>query len=133
MCGDALGLPADRGSEPSCSECGYLSWFRLQEFGQTVVINLLPELDLEYSDVARVVACILGRRPETQVVIVNLSMVRYIGSTFLDRLIIAKRRLTASHARLILCGFNAVVGEVFRVTRLDHFFEIADADAVVPQ
>jgi len=109
-----------------------MSWFRLQEFGHTAVINLLPELDLEYSDVAELVTCILRRRPETQAVIVNLSMVQYIGSTFLDRLIMAKKRLAAAGVRLVLCGFNPVVGEVFRVTRLDRFFEIAEAEAVLP-
>jgi anti-sigma B factor antagonist len=107
-------------------------WYRIQEFGNTVVVNVLPSLDLERSDIVQVVDSIIRRRPEAHVV-VNLSLVQYIGSTFLDRLIISKRRLAASNGRLILCGFNPVVEEIFRVTRLDGFFEIADQDAAVPE
>ena len=62
-----------------------------------------------------------------------MSLVQYIGSTFLGHLIAAKQKVTASHGRFILCGFNPVVEEVFRVTRLDGFFEIADVEAVVPK
>lgn len=103
----------------------------MQEFGHTVVINVMSSLDLEHSDIARVVEFIIRRRTETHVV-VNLSLVKYVGSTFLDRLIMAKKRLVAANGRFILCGFNSVVEEIFRVTRLDGFFEIADEDAAIP-
>ena len=126
VCGKRLG------GDIACSECGHASWFRIQEFGNTVVINVLPSLDLEYSDLARVVHFLTRRRTETHVV-VNLSLVQYIGSTFLDRLIVSKRLLTNAHGKLILCGFNPVIEEVFRVTKLDGYFEIVDKDAAVPK
>ncbi len=100
-------------------------WFRIQEFGHTVIINVLPSLDLERSDIARVVEFLIRRRTETRVV-VNLSLVQYIGSTFLDRLIIAKKKLAAANGRFVLCGCNPVVEEILRVTKLDGFFEIDD-------
>jgi anti-sigma B factor antagonist len=132
VCGNRLGVPVDRdnGNTP-CSRCGHSSWFRIQEFGNTVMINVLPSLDLEYSDIAQVVEFIVRRRTETHVV-VNLSLVQYIGSTFLGSLILSKKKLAAADGRLILCGFNPVVEEIFRVTKLDGFFEIADEEAVVP-
>jgi anti-sigma B factor antagonist len=132
VCGKRIGDALDpRGSDSPCSKCGHASWFRIQEFGKTVVINLLPSLDLERSDLFRVVELLLRRRTETNVV-VNLSLVSYIGSTFLDRLILTKRRLSSANGKLILCGFNPIIEEIFRVTRLDTFFEIADEDASVP-
>ena len=133
VCGKRIDEPLDpRGSDSPCSKCGHASWFRIQEFGHTVVINLLPSLDLECSDLARVVEFLIRRRTETNVV-VNLSLVSYIGSTFLDRLILTKRRLSSANGRLILCGFNPIIEEVFRVTRLDTFFEIADEDTAAPK
>jgi anti-sigma B factor antagonist len=132
VCGKQIGDQLDRqGSDSPCSKCGHASWFRIQEFGNTVVINLLPSLDLECSDLSRAVEFLIRRRAETNVV-VNLSLVQYIGSTFLDRLILAKRRLSDANGRLILCGFNPVIEEIFRVTKLDGFFEIVDEDSAVP-
>ena len=105
---------------------------RIQEIDDAVLINLLPSLDLEYSDIATIVESLIQRRLGIHVV-VNLSLVQYIGSTFLGHLIAAKQKVTASNGRFILCGFNPVVEEIFRVTRLDGFFEIADVEAVVPK
>ena len=133
VCGNQIGVMSDRdkGDTP-CSECGHSSWFRIQAFDNTVVINVLPSLDLEHSDIARVVEFIIRRRTETHVV-VNLFLVQYIGSTFLDRLIVSKKKLDAANGRLILCGFNQVIEEIFRVTRLDGFFEIVDKESAVPK
>ena len=69
---------------------------------------------------------LIRRRTETRVV-VNLSLVQYIGSTFLDRLIIAETKLAAANGTFILCGCNPVVEEILRVTKLDGFFEIDDS------
>jgi anti-anti-sigma factor len=120
---------AQAGRHRRCPVCGGSLWFRLQEFDNTVMINVLPTLDLEYSDIALVVESLARNRPGVHV-IVNLSLVSYIGSTFLDRLIISKKRLAAVNGRLILCGFNDAIHEVFRITRLDGFFEITDDDQV---
>jgi anti-sigma B factor antagonist len=124
VCGNPIGILPDRDTgDTPCAECGHLSWFRIQEFGKTVIINVLPSLDLEDSDIARVVAFLLRERAETRVV-VNLSLVQYIGSTFLDRLIVSKKKIAAANGRFVLCGFNPVIEEIFRVTKLDQFFEI---------
>ncbi len=133
VCGNLSGVPWKPGAGGTpCSECGRLSWFRIQEIDDAVLINLLPSLDLEYSDIATIVESLIQRRLGIHVV-VNLSLVQYIGSTFLGHLIAAKQKVTASNGRFILCGFNPVVEEIFRVTRLDGFFEIADVEAVVPK
>jgi anti-anti-sigma factor len=133
VCGNLIGAlwKPGTGGTP-CSECGRLSWFRIQEIDDAVLINLLPSLDLEYSDIATIFESLIQRRLGVHVV-VNLSLVQYIGSTFLGHLIAAKQKVTASNGRFILCGFNPVVEEIFRVTRLDGFFEIADVEAVVPK
>ncbi len=124
VCGNPIGiLPGRDNGDTPCAECGHSSWFRIQEFGNTVIINVLPSLDLEYSDIARVVAFLIRERTETRVV-VNLSLVQYIGSTFLDRLIVSKKKIAAANGRFVLCGFNPVIEEIFRVTKLDQFFEI---------
>jgi anti-anti-sigma factor len=90
-----------------------------------VVINVSSKLDLEASDIRRVGELVLHRHPAATI-IVNLALVEYIGSTFLDRLVLLKKRVQAARGRLILCGFNSVIQEVFRITRLDGFFEITD-------
>ena len=133
LCGNQIGVRSDRGNgNTPCSNCGHSAWFRIQEFGNTVVINVLPSLDLEYSDIARVVEFLICRRTEIHVV-VNLSLVQFIGSTFLDRLILSKKKLATANGKLILCGFNPVVAEIFRVTKLDGFFEIVDQERAGPK
>ena len=133
VCGNQIGALLDRyNGDTPCSECGHLSWFRIQEFGNTVIINVLPSLDLEYSDLARVLAFLIRRRTGMRVV-VNLSLVQYIGSTFLDRLIVSKKNIAAANGRFILCGCNPVVEEILRVTKLDQFFDIDDEKALAPK
>ncbi len=124
--------PVCGNGDTQCPTCGHSSWFRTQEFGNTVVINVLPSLDLEYSDIARVVESIIRRRTEPHIVI-NLSLVQFIGSTFLGGLIVSKKKVAATNGKFILCGFNPVIEEIFRVTNLDGFFEIADEEAAVPK
>ncbi len=109
-----------------CSSCGHADWFRVQEFGNTVVINVLPSFHLERSDIRRVGELLLRGRKSPRI-LVNLALIQYIGSTFLDRLVLLKRSVTAADGCLILCGLNPIVREIFRITRLDGFFEIRES------
>ena len=57
---------------------------------------------------------------------IDCSQVTMMSSDLLSRLVVLQRRLKQKEGKLILCGLCPEVREVFRWTKLDHFFEIRD-------
>jgi len=63
-----------------------------------------------------------------RLVLLDFSDVEYVCSAMLGELLRLKKRLEAVDGKLILCGLTAPrVREVFRITRLERYFEIIDA------
>jgi anti-anti-sigma factor len=99
-------------------------WFRKQEAEGVIILNLMAGLDLENSAIDRVGEMLVRTRGAPRV-IVNFHAVEYLGSTFLNRLIILHKRITAAGGKLVLCGLNPVIEEIIRVTRLDGLFDLS--------
>ena len=59
-------------------------------------------------------------------IVLNFSGVRYINSSNISKLLKLRKQLSATDARLILCGLNTQVWSVFLVTGLDKIFEFSD-------
>lgn len=116
-------------SEPSsiedpqvpCPSCGRGVWFSCSEQdGRTVLrfkrdlLNSLP-LDQFMESVEF--------QPGDHLV-VDLSDVHYIASEALGRLMGLRKRLLAAQGRLTLRRLHPDLAEVFRVTRIESFFDI---------
>lgn len=108
-----------------CPRCGMPVWFRVQQDSGPVVIDLLPHMDLETADIA-VVGRAFIRLGVPPCLVLNFSLLRYVGSTFLGHLLALMKSVRAANGRMVLCGLNPVIREIFAVTRLDRFFEFAD-------
>ncbi|MBY8976471.1 STAS domain-containing protein [Rhodobacteraceae bacterium NNCM2] len=62
--------------------------------------------------------------------VVDLSGLEFITSAGLRGLIIAQKKLSGSGARLAISGLSGTVADVFRISRFDTLFPVADtADA----
>jgi anti-anti-sigma factor len=61
----------------------------------------------------------------TNNLLIDLSLVQYVSSGMLNRLIDLKDQIAAAGGRLRLCGLRAEVTEIFRITQLHRQFDIA--------
>jgi anti-anti-sigma factor len=56
--------------------------------------------------------------------LLSLSGIQYLSSAMLVKLISLNKRIEQAQGRLKLCGLSPVLCDIFRVSKLDHFFEI---------
>jgi anti-sigma B factor antagonist len=61
----------------------------------------------------------------TNNLLVDLSLVKYVSSGMLNRLIDLKDHIAAVGGRLRLCGLQPEVAEIFKITQLNRQFDIA--------
>jgi len=57
-------------------------------------------------------------------VVLDLSRTTYLGSTFIELLVRAWKRLRERGGTLVLCGLQPYCQEVLQISRLDTLFEI---------
>ena len=108
-----------------CDRCGHLRWFRIQKLDDAIILNVLPDMDRERVNGQRV-GKLLGRFQSPLRVIVNLSLIEWISSTFVSETVRLLKAVKADNGRLTLCGAGPYVREVFRVTNLEALFDFAD-------
>jgi anti-sigma B factor antagonist len=65
----------------------------------------------------------------TNNLLIDLSLVQYVSSGVLNRLIDLKDHIAAAGGRLRLCGLSAEVAEIFKITQLNRQFDIAPDQA----
>lgn len=61
--------------------------------------------------------------------LLNLSGVQYLSSSMLVNLIKLNRRIEQAQGQLKLCCFSPAMRDTFRVSKLDHLFEIFNDEA----
>jgi anti-sigma B factor antagonist len=61
--------------------------------------------------------------------LLSLSGIQYLSSAMLVKLIALKKRIEEAQGRLKLCGLSPVLCDIFRVSKLDHLFEIENDEA----
>ena len=66
-------------------------------------------------------------------VVIDLSGTDYFGSTFIELLVRAWKRLTQRRGTMVLCGVQPLCAEVLQVSRLDTLWPICrtQAEAVI--
>ena len=123
VCGSDLKIePPELTRDVPCHRCGHLLWFTWQDLGDVEIfhptVNLLSRESLDsFLDSVAI-------RPGVQLVL-DLSDVRYFSSAVLSKLINLKRRVAAVGGRFTIQHVHPELLEVFRVTNLDHVFEMA--------
>jgi anti-anti-sigma factor len=109
----------------SCAECGYSLWCRKKNVNGVAVLDILPDSVPEPTDVERVVESLVGSKRVPHV-LVDLSRLEFVNSSFLARLLLLKNRIRHDNGRLILYGLRGLVRDTLASTKLDTILEIAD-------
>jgi anti-anti-sigma factor len=128
VCGNALPhLAALPPFDAPCCECGSYLWCRRRASAEGVVLEVVSGRAPEPREVARVVNS-LARHGRLGPVILDLSKLAVINSSFLAALVVMKKRLQASGGTLFLCGVRPIVREIFDRIQFNRVFNIVNSE-----
>jgi len=117
--------PSTQAADVQCSHCGHLVWFRLQKNDDAVIVNVLPRMNPERTNMQRVGEMLVRSRSAPRI-IVDLSLAERISSTFLNELLRLLKIVQAADGRLILCGVQPLFRDIFKITSLQGLFEFSE-------
>jgi len=112
-------------ADAPCDRCGHLRWFRIQRLDDAIILNVLPDMDRERVNGQRV-GTLLGRFHSPPCVIINLSLIEWVSSTFVNEMVRLRKAVEADDGKLTLCGALPFVREIFQLTGLEPVFDFAD-------
>lgn len=115
--------------EPStdarCPHCGKPAWLRIQQASDPVILDLLPNIDLEAADLVGLGRAFMGSGLAPHLVL-NLHLLQFVSSSFVAGLLALQKAVRAANGRLVLCGANPVIREIFQIMNLDSYFDFGD-------
>jgi anti-anti-sigma factor len=135
ICGKEVDFGAsDRADEAPSSGCGHLVWLTGSEAEEALMVrlpvgrrlDLSEEIDFAVSAIRRLRKEVLKGNVVSQLLL-DFSDVAFISSKVLGQVITLDKVVKASGGRLKLCNVRPEIYELFRLTRLDRLFEIAEA------
>jgi anti-anti-sigma factor len=121
LCGCTL--PEQSRGDGGCSWCGYGQWFRTRETGGCIIVDLLAGMNPEEAAVDNL-AELLTQRIRAPRLLLNLREIDFVTSTFLNRLLVLRRKIQDARGRLLLCDLNPVIQEIFEVNQLASLFDV---------
>jgi anti-sigma B factor antagonist len=92
------------------------------------IFDVTGDIDLETSPELRKALLRELRELRMPRVVVNLQAVRYIDSSGVASLVESLKASRDVGSRFVLCGLNAKVEEVLRLSRLRSVFEVCDSE-----
>lgn len=96
-----------------------------------LIVRLAGTADYESAEALRTgLDQVVARRPRC--VILDLGALQFVNSGAIGRLVELRKQLLVNNSRVIVAGASKYVHECFRLSRLDHAFEMSPtvADAV---
>jgi anti-anti-sigma factor len=121
LCGQRL--PALAPAEAGCPHCGYGVWFRARSRGGFVIVDLLAAMNPEQAAVDQLYDLLKSSRRSPRLLL-NLQQIEFVTSTFLNRLLVLRRKILDDRGRLLLCSPTPVIREIFEINRLDQLFDV---------
>ena len=117
-------LPLD---DAECAACGHGQWFRLQDAGGAVILTLTSRMRPERAAIDRIGGFVIDNRTSPHI-IVNLALVRFVSSTFVNRHAVLLKKVNAAQGKLTLCGVSPAIRDVLRLMNLERLFELAGSN-----
>lgn len=129
VCGNSLPhVLAPHPFDAPCSECGNYLWCRRLADGDPIVLEAIPGRSPEPIEVERVVRSLLINGEPVRVIL-DLSRLELINSSFMARLIMMNRRLRDEGSAFYLRNLQPVVREIFDRARLGMALDLIDDNA----
>jgi anti-sigma B factor antagonist len=123
----------DRGRTPDSAEGGHevagspTLNLKVLQTGQETLVSLSGELDLSSAPTLRELLAGAFDDDRQRRIVLDLSDLIYLDSTGLSIFVTAHKRATATGKEFCLANPNPSIGQLFKITALDHFFTILDS------
>jgi anti-anti-sigma factor len=121
-CDNAIGTSPPLGDEP-CPLCGRSLWFVKKEVDEAVILVFLPGLK-SGSEGEKGADDVLSAAGDQDVVVIDLSRLRLLSSSFLGLLVALHNQLQAANRQLKICGVSSDAYESLQTTNLSDFLEV---------
>jgi HptB-dependent secretion and biofilm anti anti-sigma factor len=122
VCGSELKIePSDPACDAPCPRCGHLLWFTWEDKGDVEVMK--PTEKVLTTEALDAFLDSVAVKPGVHLIL-DLSEVHYFASAALARLVGIKKRVRSVDGKLTIRHLNPDVLEIFRITRLEHVFDI---------
>jgi anti-anti-sigma factor len=118
-----LQLPGDA----ACPNCSHVLWFRLRGEDNALVADVITGKVPTNQDIVRVSQALISRASPPHVIL-NMSGVSLVSSSFIAGLIALNRRLQDAKGRLVLCELSPVVRETLTGAKLDRILTFANTE-----
>jgi len=115
------GRPAN--VDAACDHCGWLEWFTWDVQGDDDVLK--PFGHLLHAEPVQKFIDAYTPEPDKRLVI-DLAKAQYISSAALSKLLTLRKKVLGRKSRISLRSVHPDLWEVFRVTRLDTYFEVEE-------
>jgi anti-anti-sigma factor len=109
--------------EVSCPECGHVLWFHVRTVDPAMVLDVISGKVAINQELDKVCAMLTQDR-EKPCVVLNMSDVQFVSSSFIAGLVALHKRLRGADGKMIVCGMNPVVQETLHGAKLDKLLFI---------
>jgi anti-anti-sigma factor len=125
MCGKELVVgPLQLPGEAACPHCGQVLWFDKRTVGGVLVLDVICGKVAINQSIPQI-AGLLIRQDDSPRVVLNLSDISFVSSSFIAGLVALNKRVATAKGRFVLCELTPVVHETLRGAKLDRLLEIA--------
>ncbi len=129
ICGNPLAIgPLQLPGDATCPKCAHVLWFSMRTSEGALVVDVITGKVATNQDIQRVSAAFLSRSNPPRVIL-NLSGVQLVSSSFIAGLIALNRRMNDAQGKLVLCDLSPIVRETLAGAKLDRILTILDTES----
>lgn len=118
-----LQLPGDA----ACPNCAHVLWFSVRAEAGVIIADVITGKVATNQDIVRVSQAFLSRGNPPHVIL-NLSGVQLVSSSFIAGLIALNRRMLDAKGKLVLCELTPVVRETLSGAKLDRILTFVETE-----
>ena len=129
ICGNPLAIgPLQLPGDAACPKCAHVLWFSVRPDGGITVADVISGKIATNQDVVRVSQAFISRGSPPRVIL-NLSGVQLVSSSFIAGLIALNRRMQDAQGKLVLCELTPIVRETLAGAKLDRILTMVDKES----
>ena len=129
ICGSPLAIgPLQLPGDATCPKCAHVLWFSLRTNEGVTIVDVITGKVATNQDIQRVSQAFLSRGNPPRIIL-NLSGVQLVSSSFIAGLIALNRRMNDAHGKLVLCHLSPIVSETLAGAKLDRILTIVDTES----
>jgi anti-sigma B factor antagonist len=104
---------------------------KVLQTGEETLVSLSGELDLASAPALRELLAGAFEDGRPRRIVLDLTDLIYLDSTGLSIFVTAHKRATGTGMQFCLANPNPSIGQLFKITALDHFFTILDSEGSI--